>query len=110
MPNQLHLLWSSVSKFHEEENELTLLRFTGHAFIKHLQIEHPRMLNQYLFTQKDLQFHFWERCSRTIEVMSRRIAEQKLAYIHFNPISGRWRLASNPEKYFYSSAFYYILN
>ena len=110
MPNHIHLLWSPVSKFHEEDNERTLLSFTGHAFKKHLQIEHPEMLNQYVSTQKDREFHFWERRSRTIEVMSRRIAEQKLDYIHFNPISGRWRLASSPEGYFYSSASYYILN
>ncbi len=110
MPNHFHLLWSPVSKFHEEENQQTLLSFTGHAFKKHLQSEHPEMLNQYVSTQKDREFHFWERRPRTIEVMSRRIAEQKLDYTHFNPISGRWRLALSPEGYLYSSASYYILN
>ena len=68
------------------------------------------MLNYYVSTQKDRQFHFWERRSRTIEVMSRLIAEQKLDYIHINPILGRWRLASSPEEYFYSSASYYLFN
>ncbi len=36
MPNHIYLLWSPVSKFHEEANEQTLLRFTGHAFKKNL--------------------------------------------------------------------------
>ncbi len=50
-PNHLHLLWSPVSKFHEEENQLTPLRFTGHAIIKHLQNEHPEMLDLYVSAQ-----------------------------------------------------------
>ena len=110
MPNHIHLLWSRYQNFMKRKKEPKLLSYTGYAFKKHLQIEHPGILNQYLSTQKACQFHFWERRSRTIEVMSRRIAEQKLDYIHFNPISGRWRLASSPEGYFYSSASYYILN
>lgn len=42
--------------------------------------------------------------------MSRSIAEQKLDYIHLNPLSGRWKLVSYAEDYHYSSAKFYILN
>lgn len=107
MPNHLHLLWSPVSKFKEVDNEQTLLSFTAHAFKKHLLKVHPELLLNYSSTQNDRQFHFWQRRPRTIERKSRKIAEQKLDYIHFNPLPGRWRLASCPEEYYYSSAAFY---
>ncbi|MEO6869813.1 MAG: hypothetical protein ABI168_09225, partial [Ginsengibacter sp.] len=31
-------------------------------------------------------------------------AKQKIEYIHFNPISGKWDLAKNYLDYYYSSA------
>ena len=110
MPNHIHLLWSPADKFYEEGNEQTLLSFTAHAFKKHLMDHHPEMLPQYLSTENDRQYHFWERRSRTIEVMNRVIAEQKLEYVHLNPLSGRWRLVSHPEDYYYSTARFYLKN
>lgn len=35
--------------------------------------------------------------------------EQKLAYIHNNPCSGKWNLAKSPQDYVHSSACFYIL-
>ena len=52
MPNHIHLLWSPVLKFHQEEYERTLLSFAGNTFKKQLQREQPEMLNQYVSTQK----------------------------------------------------------
>src|SRR5262249_47538975 len=99
MPNHIHLLWSPVTKFYEDGNEQSLLSFTAHEFKKYLVQNHPKILEQYVSTEADRQYHFWERRSRTIEVMSRSIAEQKLDYIHLNPLSGRWNLVAYPEDY-----------
>ncbi|MCY7362353.1 MAG: hypothetical protein LH629_09865 [Ignavibacteria bacterium] len=34
--------------------------------------------------------------------------EQKINYIHFNPVHPKWKLAEEPQQYKYSSAkFYY---
>ena len=35
---------------------------------------------------------------------------QKLNYIHNNPVSKKWKLASLPELYPHSSAAYYLMN
>ncbi|MBX7140275.1 MAG: transposase [Chitinophagales bacterium] len=110
MPNHLHLMWSPVNTHFEETNEWSLLSFTAHEFKKYLMKNDPGRLTPYLSTEADRQYHFWERRSRTIEVMSRSIAEQKLDYMHLNPLSGRWNLVSFPEEYRYSSAKYYMLN
>ncbi|MEZ5046601.1 MAG: hypothetical protein R2831_06380 [Chitinophagaceae bacterium] len=38
------------------------------------------------------------------------MAQQKLAYCHNNPLQEHWNLASEPENYFWSSAFDYCNN
>jgi putative transposase len=35
------------------------------------------------------------------------VAKQKLDYIHFNPVRGKWRLAKDDISYYYSSARFY---
>ena len=49
----------------------------------------------------------WQRDSLGIEIYSRAVAKQKLDYIHFNPVSGKWQLAKNDIIYYYSSANFY---
>ena len=107
MPNHIHLLWTPIENNEEEINENALLSFTAHQFKNKLKIHHPEQLKNYLSTQNDREYHFWERRPRAIEVLSRKIAEQKLEYIHSNPCHERWNLAPEPSKYYYSSAMFY---
>ena len=72
-----------------------------------MNLENPILLNEYLSTQNDREYHFWERRSRTIETLSRKISEQKLDYIHLNPCQEKWKLVVDPVDYKYSSATYY---
>ena len=107
MPNHIHVLWTPTENNEEKLNENALLSFTAHEFKKQLKNHHPELLKNYISTQQDREYHFWERRPRTIPVLSRKIAEQKLKYIHFNPCHERWNLATEPCKYYYSSANFY---
>jgi putative transposase len=42
-----------------------------------------------------------------IELYTRKVFEQKLNYIHNNPLQERWCLVENAADYQYSSAKYY---
>ena len=110
MPNHMHLLWTPTEKFSADEIENMLLSFTAHEFKKYLRRKNPSLLENYVSTQEDRQFHFWERRSRTMEVKSREIAEQKLTYMHLNPMKDRWNLVETPEQYYFSSAAFYLLD
>lgn len=110
MPNHIHLLWTSLGNIDAPQNENALIKFTAHEFKKIMIRTNDKRLNDYISTQHDREFHFWERRSRTIDVMSRKIAEQKLDYMHANPLQARWNLVSRAEDYSYSSARYYLLN
>ena len=50
----------------------------------------------------------WEVSFHWIHCYNDRIKYQKLNYIHNNPCSGKWRLASAPEHYLHSSAGFYV--
>ena len=50
---------------------------------------------------------FWQRDPLAIELYTRKVFEQKLNYIHNNPLQERWNLVENAADYNYSSAKYY---
>jgi hypothetical protein len=49
----------------------------------------------------------WQRDSLSVEINSTTFAKQKLKYIHFNPVGGKWNLAKNYLEYNDSSARFY---
>ena len=49
----------------------------------------------------------WQRDSLSVEIYSREVARQKLDYIHFNPVKGKWKLSKDDLDYYYSSARFY---
>lgn len=54
----------------------------------------------------DRTYQLWKRESLNIELYTPAVFEQKLAYIHYNPVKAG--LCQHPEDYHYSSArFYY---
>lgn len=56
---------------------------------------------------KDRKYQLWKRNPLSIEIYTDSILEQKLNYIHNNPIIKKWNLAKYPNDYFYSSALFY---
>jgi putative transposase len=50
-----------------------------------------------------------ERNPLAVEMYSRKVIEQKLDYIHNNPVQGKWMLANSPIDYHFSSASFYEL-
>jgi len=49
----------------------------------------------------------WQRDALAILMDSRAKVEQKIEYIHLNPLQERWSLADRPENYKWSSARFY---
>ena len=52
-------------------------------------------------------YELWQRDSLSVEIYSREVAMQQLQYIHFNPVSGKWKLAKDDLDYYYSSVRFY---
>ena len=83
------------------------MKFVSKKIIANLKINHPETLINFYVGAKDRKYQIWERNPLSIEIISQNVAEQKISYIHKNPLTEKWKLADEPQKYKYSSAKYY---
>ena len=64
---------------------------------------------QRLVTRPDKQeYKVWEDGYLAKAIWTPNVLDQKLAYIHDNPVQPHWRLADAPEGYGWSSARFYL--
>ena len=65
---------------------------------------------QYNVDETTRKQRYWKRDSLAIQIMNREMAQQKIEYIHNNPLQEHWNLVAEPELYYYSSAYDYVNN
>jgi putative transposase len=106
MNNHIHLIWQPLPG--------ETLQTIQHSFLKHTAQEikfdmlHTggKFLEQFKVNAKDRNYQFWERNSLSVELRSSKVFDQKLEYIHNNPVKAG--LCIFPEEYYYSSAKFYL--
>ncbi|WP_338764219.1 transposase [Bernardetia sp. ABR2-2B] len=107
MPNHIHLIWEMIEKNGKEMPHVSFMKHTAHEFLKDLKTHYPQVLPRFASNQEDRKYQFWQRNSLPIILYSKKILEQKLDYIHYNPTAGKWNLATDYVAYYYSSAKFY---
>lgn len=111
MPNHVHVTLNLLNEEKEETFQRDFLKFTSQQLIKKLiQENNQAELDEYKSSQKDRIYHIWERRAKWIEIDNLAILEQKIEYIHNNPVQEKWKLVDLPEAYIWSSASFYLLN
>jgi putative transposase len=107
MPNHIHLIWQ-IQENHKPSNvQRDFLKYTAQQIRFDLQNHHLQVLEHFYVGAKDRAYQIWERNALSIDLYSRKVIEQKLDYIHLNPLGNKWNLAKTPEEYPWSSALYY---
>ncbi|MGB4773902.1 MAG: transposase [Daejeonella sp.] len=104
MPNHIHLLWCKKEKWLGKNVQQHFLKYTAQQIKFNLLANYPEELINYKSTQRDREF--WERRPFKATMNRRIVLEQKLDYIHHNPVKAG--LCVLPEDYLYSSAAYYF--
>ena len=107
MPNHIHLLWKVLSPYKLKDVQRDFLKFVSQKMFYDLRKKHPEVLENFEVNLKDRKYQFWQRNSLTTFLYSREVIEQKLSYIHPNPVQGKWMLAESLELYKYSSYNFY---
>lgn len=107
MPNHLHVIWEMLSRTGKEMPYASFNKFTSHQFLEYLRKERTKKLTEYRVDELERNHRFWQRDPLAIRMDSQKKVEQKLEYIHTNPLQERWNLASQPENYYWSSAKFY---
>jgi REP element-mobilizing transposase RayT len=108
MPNHLHLLWQLNISIKREDVQRDFLKYTAQQIRFDLQVSHPQVLEKFRVNAKDRTYQIWERNALTVDLFGKEIVEQKLNYMHLNPLQEKWNLVQQPEAYAYSSAQFYL--
>ena len=108
MPNHLHFIWEMLEKNGKEMPHASFNKWTSSNFLKDLRIHHPQVLPFFEEKTQERNYRFWQRDSLAVLLDSKEKLEQKLNYLHVNPLQAHWNLASSPESYRWSSAGFYL--
>ncbi|UEG52925.1 hypothetical protein LLH06_18425 [Mucilaginibacter daejeonensis] len=108
MNNHIHILWRKQDDQVDKNIQLQFSKYTGQQLKFSLEANYPHLLPFFKSTQVDRAYQFWERRPYKATMYNRIVLEQKLEYIHDNPVKAN--LCDVPENYEYSSAAYYVLN
>jgi REP element-mobilizing transposase RayT len=106
MSNHLHLLWQMRGDTKRADVQRDFLRYTSQQILKILRTEESRILAELLVQTKDRKYQVWERNALSIALWSAPVIDQKLEYIHYNPVKAG--LHKFPWEYIYSSAAFYF--
>jgi putative transposase len=107
MPNHLHLLWEMMELNGKEMPYASFNKFTSHQFLESLRTKNTPGLSIYIENDKERKHRFWQRDPLAVCMDSKEKIEQKLDYMHLNPLQEHWNLVSKPEDYKWSSAKFY---
>jgi putative transposase len=110
MPNHIHLLWEMTEMNGREMPYASFQKHTAHAIQCDLKVNHPYTLRDFKVDENERHYRFWQRDPLAIPILSREMAEQKLEYIHLNPLQSHWNLCETQIEYYYSSGSFYESN
>ena len=105
MHNHIHIIWQIKGDVLISEIQKDLLESTAKKIKADLEIHHPQVLKLFVSSQKDRDYHFWKRRPLPVDLYTPAVFEQKIDYIHNNPVEAG--LCEFPEQYPFSSARYY---
>lgn len=107
MPNHLHVVWELLKKNGKEMPHASFNKKVAHEIVKDLKLNHPKVLPYFEVNEKERQYRIWQRDPLAILMNTRAKVQQKIEYIHLNPLQEKWNLSDRPEKYRWSSAKFY---
>jgi len=110
MPNHIHFIWEMLALNGKEMPHASFMKFTGHQFLEELRKSNSELVNRFKVEEESRVYQFWQRNALAIRLYDRKILEQKLDYLHLNPLQKHWNLVDDPNNYCYSSCSFYEQN
>jgi putative transposase len=100
MSNHIHLIWQPMFGFTPAHIQSSFMKYTSQQFKRSLSKYNMEALALFKVNKYDREYQFWKRAPLGIELISPAVFEQKLHYIHCNPV--RAGLCIHSEDYHYS--------
>ncbi len=111
MSNHIHLICYARDPFLLSEVLRDFKKYTSKSIFTAIQTNNNESRKEWMlhlfsyyakYNNNNKSFQFWQNGNHTVEIESPQWINQKLAYIHLNPV--RNGLVANAEDYLYSSA------
>ena len=84
------------------------MKFTAKQFQQRLAAIRPDVLEEYKVEgDNSRSYNFWQTNPDWFLLNKTKTIEQRLNYIHSNPLQAKWGLVKDPSDYKYSSALFY---
>ncbi len=106
MPNHIHLIWQPMFGFTPRDIQASFMKYTAQQLKRSITKNNIKALTSFKVNKHDREYQIWKREPLGIELISPAVFDQKLDYIHYNPVHAG--LCINPEAYYYSSARFYF--
>ena len=106
MDTHMHIIWQACHGHQLDKIKLSFMKFTAQRIKFDLIKNHPDLLESYKVNAADRDYRFWKRRALGIELFSHNVYQQKLNYIHDNPVKAG--MCTFPDEYRYSSAKFYL--
>ena len=107
MPNHLHFIWQLHDGINRTGFQRDFLKFTARSILNFMRMHDDPLLKTLKVKAADRNFQVWERNSLSVDLFTEKVFLQKLDYVHNNPVQPKWKLATLPEEYEWSSASFY---
>lgn len=108
MPNHIHIIWQLRGEAELSNIQQRFLKFTAQQMKLHMLKNELPILEHFKSNRKDRKHQIWKDRPLSIELATDNIVEQKMNYLHNNPIQAKWNLVEKPEDYKYSSWGFYV--
>ncbi len=108
MPNHIHLIWQLRGETELSKIQQRFLKFTAQQMKLHMLNNDLEILENFKSNRQDRKYQIWKDRPLSVELTHDNIVEQKMNYLHNNPIQEKWNLAKKPEDYEFSSFGFYV--
>jgi REP element-mobilizing transposase RayT len=95
MPNHIHILWQMQNGHKKADVQRDLLKYTAQQIKFDLQNNHLKVLEKFKVNIRNRDYQFWEHRPLSIDLWTEKVFEQKLNYIHENPLKRKVEISSN---------------
>jgi REP element-mobilizing transposase RayT len=98
MPNHIHLLWQQLRINGKEFPKNSFEEFTAKSLVKKMKQQNDSELKKEVLAS-GRKYNTWLRDPLAVRIFSKEMAEEKLNYLHCNPLQTHWNLCKMPDEY-----------
>ncbi len=105
MSNHIHLVWQPLHPVTKAKMQHHFMTFIAQKIKEDLKLTNTLLLETFKVDATDRTYQLWNRNALSVDLFSPKVLQQKIDYIHANPVKAGLYL--HPEDYYYSSSKFY---